>query len=91
MQRDWYTTDRGMASRLRELYGLVARRRRHLGLRRIYWYTWASRYSGPDDLFDYAGLVRFRSSFAPRPALHAYAASARRAQGCRKTAAGTCR
>ncbi|MBD0280992.1 MAG: beta-galactosidase [Thermoleophilaceae bacterium] len=90
-QRAWYTTDRGMAVRLRRLYRLGVRNRRRLGLARIYWYTWASNYSGQDDLFDYSGLVRLEDSFIPQPALRAYAASARRAQGCRKTAAGICR
>lgn len=89
-QQNWYTTDRGMASRLRQLYRLGARNRRRLRLGRIYWYTWASGYSGQDDLFEYAGLIRYDSSLSPRPALVAYARSARRAQGCRKTAAGTC-
>jgi hypothetical protein len=89
-QRRWYTTDRGMAARLRELYRLGVRNRRRLRLTRIYWYTWASDYRGQNDLFDYAGLVRFESSFIRQPALRAYAASARRAEGCRKTAAGTC-
>jgi hypothetical protein len=89
-QQNWYTTDRGMASRLRRLYSLGAKNRRRLRLARIYWYTWASTYAGQDDLFDYAGLVDFDDSFTRRPALRAYAASARRAQGCRKTAAGTC-
>jgi polysaccharide biosynthesis protein PslG len=90
-QRGWYTTDRGMASRLGRLYRLGARNRRRLGLARIYWYTWASTYSGQDDLFEYAGLMHYGDSFTRRPALRAYAANARRAQGCRKTATGTCR
>jgi Beta-galactosidase len=90
-QQDWYTTDRGMALRLGQLYRLAARNRRRLRLERIYWYTWASTYSGQDDLFDYTGLMHYGPSFTRRPALRAYAANARRAQGCRKTAAGACR
>jgi Beta-galactosidase len=90
-QQNWYTTDRGMAARLRQLYRLGMRNRRRLRLGRIYWYTWASAYDGQDDLFEYAGLLRYGSSLSPRPALLAYARSARRGQGCRKTAAGTCR
>jgi hypothetical protein len=90
-QQDWYTTDRGMAFRLARLYRLGLRNHRRLGLARIYWYTWASSYSGQDDLFDYAGLVHYGNSFTRRPALRSYRISARRAQGCRKTAAGTCR
>jgi hypothetical protein len=89
-QQNWYTTDRGMAMRLRHLYRLGRHNQRRLRLGRIYWYTWASAYHGQNDLFEYAGLIRYNSSLAPRPALIAYARSARRAQGCRKTAAGTC-
>jgi Beta-galactosidase len=89
-QQNWYTTDRGMAARLRELYRLGRRNRRRLRLGRIYWYTWASAYDGQNDLFEYAGLIQYGSTLSPRPALTAYARSARGAQGCHKTAAGTC-
>jgi hypothetical protein len=89
-QRQWYTTDRGMGTRLRELYSLGAERRSSLRLKRIYWVTWATTYSG-NDLFHYSGLVRYRGVGAkPRPSLRAYRASARRHQGCAKTAAGSC-
>jgi hypothetical protein len=89
-QRAWYTTDEGMAGRLRTLYSLAARNRRELRLGRVYWYTWASAYRD-GDLFDYAGLVRYDDgSFAARPALDAYARSARRHQGCAKTSTGAC-
>jgi hypothetical protein len=89
-QQNWYTTDRGMAKRLRDLYRLGLRNRRRLRLGRIYWYTWASGYDGQNDLFEYAGLIRYGSALSPQPALVAYRRSARRAQGCRKTAAGVC-
>ncbi|MEA2332080.1 MAG: polysaccharide biosynthesis protein PslG [Thermoleophilaceae bacterium] len=90
-QRAWYTSDTGMARRLRAIYSVAARERRALGLKRLYWYTWASSYS-ETDLFDYGGLVRYSgTSYEPRPALAAYAASARRHQGCAKTSAGVCR
>jgi polysaccharide biosynthesis protein PslG len=75
-QRAWYTTDEGMASRLRRLYALAARNHRRLRLGRVYWYTWASAYDN-DDLFNYAGLNRYSDGvFEPRPALQAYAESA---------------
>jgi len=80
-QRDWYTTDEGMAQRLGRLYALAARNRRRLRLNRVYWYTWASAYQD-GDLFDYAGLNRFSGGvFESRPALEAFAASAQRFQG----------
>jgi hypothetical protein len=89
-QRRWYTTDRGMAKRLRDVYRLGADRRRTLRLQRIYWVTWASNYRG-DELFNYSGLVRYQDDmYDPRPSLGAYRASARRHQGCAKTAEGVC-
>ncbi len=79
-QRRWYTTPRGMARRLTDLYALGAKNARRLGLRRIYWYTWASSYSGRDELFDYSGLVRLKGdgTSTPQPALRAYRRAARR-------------
>jgi len=77
-QRGWYTTDGGMAQRLRQFYSLAVRHRRKLRLQRAVWYTWASSYR-QSDLFDYAGLVRYDGGgFERRPALTAYAAAARR-------------
>ena len=87
----WETNDAGMASRVGSVYSLAARARRRLRLGRVFWYTWASAY-GDSDRFDYAGLLRFDGgTFAPTPALGAYARSSRRLQGCSKTTAGTCR
>ncbi|MEA2456784.1 MAG: polysaccharide biosynthesis protein PslG, partial [Thermoleophilaceae bacterium] len=89
-QRNWWTTDAGMAKRVRSIYSLVNKKRRELRLGRVYWYTWSSAYAA-DDLFDYTGLVRFSGGeYEQRPALKAFAASARRHQGCRKSAAGVC-
>jgi hypothetical protein len=89
-QRAWYTTDRGMAGRVRSLYSIAARERRRLRLGRVYWYTWASEYS-EGDLFDYSGLLRYSDgTFEAQPALRAYARSAQRHQGCAKTPAGEC-
>ena len=90
-QRAWYTTDEGMASRLRTLYRLAARNRRKLRLGRVYWYTWSSSYSHSRDLFDYSGLVRYLDDESEsRLALEAYRASAQRYQGCVKTPEGAC-
>jgi hypothetical protein len=89
-QRAWYTTDTGMARRVRGIYATAARERRRLRIERVYWYTWASAYSD-NDLFDYGGLIRYSAgAYEQRPALAAFAASARRLQGCTKTSAGTC-
>ncbi len=79
-QRQWWVTDSGMATRLRELYALAARAGRKQGLRRVYWYTWSSGYES-GDLFDYTGLNRYQGqAYEQMPALRAYAKSARRHQ-----------
>lgn len=89
-QRAWYTTDAGMAQRLRGIYATAATNKRRLRIGRVYWYTWASAYAD-NDLFDYGGLIRYSGGvYEERPALASYAASARRHQGCTKTSAGVC-
>jgi hypothetical protein len=68
------TSDRGMAKRLREAYRYFrsTKNPRHR-VGRVYWYTWASTYSGDSDVFDYAGLGRMSGGqFEPKPALEAY-------------------
>jgi hypothetical protein len=79
-QRRWYTTDAGMARRLRALYALGKKNARRLRLQRIYWYTWASSYAGTEDLFDYSGLIRVApdGTTTSQPALRAFRRSARR-------------
>jgi hypothetical protein len=89
-QRAWYTTDAGMAQRVRGIYSIARKNRRRFKIGRVFWYTWSSAYR-EDDLFDYAGLIRFSGGeYEARPALAAYVASARRSQGCTKTAEGLC-
>jgi hypothetical protein len=90
-QRSWYTTDNGMAKRVRGIYKLALKNRRRLRIGRVVWYTWSSAY-GDNDLFDYSGLIRYSGGgvYEPRPALDAYAASARRHQGCTKSSLGLC-
>jgi hypothetical protein len=90
-QRAWYTTDRGMATRLRQMYKLAARYRHRLKLGKVVWYTWSSAYHD-NDLFDYTGLSVFNGAqYTIKPALAAYAGTARKYEGCAKTAAGACR
>jgi hypothetical protein len=79
-----------MAARLRAMYKLAIENRRKLKLGKVVWYTWSSQYRD-NDLFDYSGLNLFAAGVSEqRPALAAYAASARRYQGCTKTVEGTC-
>jgi hypothetical protein len=71
-------TDSGMARRLTQALPLLAGHARGLGLARVYWYTWASRYGRGGSIFRYAGLERYaRGVFEPRPALAAYRRIAR--------------
>jgi hypothetical protein len=90
-QRAWYTTDRGMAKRVRQVYKLAAAKRRKLRVSKVVWYTWASAYRG-NDLFDYGGLSVFNGAqYTVKPALSSYAATAHRYEGCAKSASGRCR
>ena len=54
-----------MAKRLRAVYKLLVARRKRDRIGRVYWYTWATNYMG-DDLFDYAGLLRWDGTDLPR-------------------------
>ena len=81
-QRTLRTTDAGMASFLEDAYRSLARRHRRLGLKRAYWYTWASSYESGDGIFEFAGLNRFVDGrLEARPALAKYRAAATRDQG----------
>jgi len=93
--RNFATTDRGMARCVKDAYSSFARGRRwqRLRVRGLYWYTWASNYRGRS-LFDYSGLRRLLpggARFRSKPALRTYARLARRYEGCAKTARGRCR
>ncbi|MBX5470207.1 MAG: hypothetical protein IRZ21_09955 [Thermoleophilaceae bacterium] len=87
------TTPRGAAARLSRAYDLLARTRRRpaYGVSRAYWYTWASSYEGGISIFDYTGLYRYAGGRSrATPQLVAYRRSARRHEGCVKSAAGAC-
>ena len=80
-----------MATKLTQMYGAMAARRRRLGVGKVFWYTWSSPYGRGGSIFNYAGLQRFDSGdFTAQPALGAYQRSARRFQGCTKTVTGVC-
>jgi hypothetical protein len=84
-------TPQGMATKLSQMYRAMALRRRALGVRKVFWYTWASPYGRGGSIFNYAGLQRFDDHvFEPQPALRAYQRSARTYQGCQKTVTGVC-
>jgi hypothetical protein len=90
------TTQAGMSRFMRQSYADLAAHRRQLGVGRLYWFTWASSYSGW--IFEYTGLYLFfpranhgHDLLQPKPALTTYVQIARRAEGCVKTTRGTCR
>lgn len=81
-QESLRTTDAGMAEFLEDAYRRLAANDRKLGLKRAYWYTWASSYEQGAGIFRFAGLNRYADGrFEAKPALAAYRASARRDQG----------
>jgi polysaccharide biosynthesis protein PslG len=87
------TTESGVRKRLlRSFRALVPARGHRPGkVDRVHYYTWATTYSGGSAFF-YAGLLQLRPGEEPsaKPALAAYVASARRNEGCVKTATGSC-
>jgi hypothetical protein len=84
-------TSRGMATKLGQMYAKMVGRRRALGIGKVFWYTWASPYGRGGSNFHYTGLLRWDNNvFTAQPALAAYQRSARRFEGCTKTATGVC-
>ncbi|HKP21424.1 MAG TPA: hypothetical protein VJT68_07895 [Thermoleophilaceae bacterium] len=84
-------TSRGMAKNLGQMYAKMVGRRRALGVGKVFWYTWSSPYGRGGSNFHYTGLLRYDDNvFTPQPALTAYQRSARRFEGCTKTALGVC-
>lgn len=93
-QRTLVTTDRGMALRLKAMYGPLARRRSLARYRvaRVFWYSWTSPYRRLTDIFDFAGLQEYYGGhFEAKPAFWAYRSVARRFEGCSKDGSGNCR
>jgi hypothetical protein len=84
-------TPRGMAAKLSHMYAKMVGRRRALGVGKVFWYTWSSPYGRGGSNFHYTGLVRYDNNvFTAQPALGSYQRSARRFEGCTKTALGVC-
>ncbi|HEX8646007.1 MAG TPA: hypothetical protein VF715_03840 [Thermoleophilaceae bacterium] len=91
--RNFVTTEKGAASRLKAAYGLLGGRsfRTRNRLERVLWFSAATSYTG-GWIFDYSGLMGFDgSNLSTKPSYDAFRASARAAQGCAKSAAGSCR
>jgi hypothetical protein len=83
-QQGFITTDAQMAGVVRGTFKAFATKGARLGVKRAYWYTWASTYQKghPLGFFEYAGLRRFTGA-APsdRPALGAFRRIARKYGG----------
>jgi hypothetical protein len=76
-------TEKGQAKQLATAYELVAKERKRLKLRAVYWYTWISRDRSEVDPFDYAGLRKIRSGEPKKkPAYRAFRKSALALEGC---------
>ena len=86
------TTDQGMADYLWQSYKLLVRNQRSslAGVKRVYWYTWASNYVS--EQFKFTGLVKYdgMETVTPMPALETYTRSAQRDQGCPKDDKAQC-
>jgi hypothetical protein len=84
------TDNNGAAARLTEGYKILRGMRSELKLKRVYWYTGVSAYSGPNE-FEYSGLLTVKNGGpAAWPSYFAYQKSAKAAEGCAKTPTGDC-
>jgi hypothetical protein len=87
------TTDEGMADFLTTSMEKViaGQRSRNVRVSRVYWYSWASIYTG--DIFRFTGLRMYdphAQTLSDKPAFSAFVESAQRHEACTKTSAGTC-
>jgi hypothetical protein len=89
--RNFVTTEKGTANRLKGAYGLLGGRsfRRQNRLQRVHWFASATSFR-EDYIWNYSGLLEI-ANMRKTPAYDAYQASARKHQGCSKDAAGSCR
>jgi hypothetical protein len=79
------TTAKDQAARLSAALPALAKKRRSLGLARIYWESWATRDANPGNPFDFSGLLHVSAggTVTPKPAYRAYVRFAKRcAHGC---------
>jgi hypothetical protein len=85
------TTNNGLARHIGASYRALTGVRGRLGIRHVYWYTWASSYDATSGVFGFAGLNAFSAFHVkPMPAMAAYRRTARAYEGCRKDASARC-
>jgi hypothetical protein len=77
------TTPSDQAARLAEVYPLLLRNRRELGIKRIYWESWLSADRNHDNPFDFSGLRALRpdGTVREKPAFDAFRRVAARLAG----------
>jgi len=94
-QRPFVTDDRRAPAIVVRVHSLLARaaRDRTVRVARVYWYSWVSRFSDPDNVFDYAGLLAWNppASFVRKPVWRAYVRLVRKLTGCVRNTDGSCR
>jgi hypothetical protein len=75
-------TEKGQAQRVTAALPYLVRRRRELGIERVYWYNWLTREVDQSYPFDYAGLRRLEDDrVVAKPALAAFRRTALSLQG----------
>jgi hypothetical protein len=77
-------TEAGQAKALRQGFQRMAKERRRLRIRRVYWYTWMTRDRHENIPFDYAGVVRWEDdgTTTRKPAYDAFRSTALALEGC---------
>jgi hypothetical protein len=88
--KGFLTDQDGAAKRLTTAYKTLRGMRSELKLRRVYWYTGVSAYSGSNE-FEYSGLLTVQGTVKALPVYSAYRKSAKAAEGCAKASNGDCR
>lgn len=89
--RNFVTTEKGTASRLKGAYGLLGAKsfRTRYKLERVLWYMAVSSFRD-DYIWNYTGLLDL-SNLRETPAYKSYQAMARKHEGCSKDTTGRCR
>ena len=83
------TTERGQATRARKALRVLAKHRRSLRIKGVYWYTWMTADERDDYPFDYAGASRLRDGKVVRkPAFYALRKTALQLRGCKSKPSG---
>jgi hypothetical protein len=82
-------TPAGQAAKARAVLKALARFRKALKVKRVYWYTWASLDESRTAPFDYAGLLTLgpNETLLEKPAFQTFTSTALKIEGCRSKGA----